>query len=300
MSESKVQEQIIIEREFEEKGKIGLRRDFTQIYDTIIFEIKRNWKSFVILLMVFFGIFLLTLILNEIQEAQEIEPPDEAIDYIEEYFGMIGLLIIVSTATLGASIIVEDFHKQTGNLLFPKISKSRLIIARVISHYALNAILIIFYYILVASITNYKYQEIPETLYDSLGWALLYTFMIFSFIVFMSSISRNKATAIIVSILLLLIAFNIINSILMFSRTGIEPWFILTYYENIITASLDMPDPRYEDVSFGPPDPNNDRPEFRRWLTPSTSGALSGMIFFSIIFLTAAYLIYKMRQSKNE
>ena len=91
MSESKVQEQIKIEREFEEKGKIGLRRNFTQIYDTIIFEIKRNWKSFVILLMVFFGIFLLTLILNELQEAQGIEPPDKAIDYIDEYFGMFWL-----------------------------------------------------------------------------------------------------------------------------------------------------------------------------------------------------------------
>ena len=124
--------------------------------------------------------------------------------------------------------------------------------------------------------------------------------MIFTFIVFMSSISKNKATAIIISILLLLIAFNIIDSILMFTKTGIEPLFLLTYYENIITASLDMPDPRFETVSFGRPDPNANNPEFKRWITPSASGALTGMIFYSVLLLIAAFLLYKRRQSKNE
>jgi ABC-type transport system involved in multi-copper enzyme maturation permease subunit len=286
--------------DFKEKEKIGLKRHFTQIYDTITFELKRTWKSFIMLLIVYFGIFLLFVILNELEEVQAVEPPEKAIDYIGGYLGMLGLLIIISTSTLGAAIIVEDFQKQTGNLLFPKISKSRLLVGRIVSRYSLNAILIIFYYILVASITNYKYQEIPDTLRESMGWALLYTFMIFSFVIFMSSISKNKATAIIVSILLLLIAFNIINSILMFTKTGIEPLFLLTYYENIITASLDMPDPRYETVSFGRPDETEDQPEFKRWLTPSASGALTGMIIFSVLLLVAAFLLYKMRQSKNE
>ncbi|MFX1258205.1 MAG: ABC transporter permease [Promethearchaeota archaeon] len=282
-----------------EKKKVGLIRRITQIIDTIKFELTRNWKSFVLMLIVYFAVFLLHLIIYELEEANGVELPEESIDYITEYFDMLGFLIIISTATFGGAIIAEDFKKQTGNLLFPKISKTRLLIGRTISRYSLNATLIIFYYTLVASITNYKYDELPDTYIDSMGWALLYTFMIFTFIIFMSSINRSKASAIIISILFLLIVFNIIRTVLMFTRIEVEPLFLLTYYENIITASLDMPDPRYEEVSFGPRD-EEDPVEFKRWLTPSESGALIGMFLFSIIFLIVALLIYKKRQSKNE
>ncbi len=59
-----------------------------------------------------------------------------------------------------------------------------------------------------------------------------------------------------------------------------------------------MPDPRFETVSFGRPGGNN--PEFKRWLTPSIPGAIIGMSLISFLTLTAAYLLYKTRQSKNE
>ncbi|MFX1394384.1 MAG: ABC transporter permease [Promethearchaeota archaeon] len=298
MSTELMQKQLITEKNNIEKEKIGMKRYVTQIIDTINFEIKRTWKTFILLLIVYFAIFLLSFLIIEIREAQGVELPEETLDYIDNYFGFFGILIIISTATFGGGIIAEDFQKQTGNLLFPKISKNRLLIGRTISRYALNAILIIFYYIVVGIMTNYEYNELPDTYVDSMGWALLYTFMVFTFVIFMSSINKSKATAIIISILLFLIAFNILDTILLVTRTGIEPIFIPTYYENIIQASLDMPDPRFEDVSFGRP--GEDSPEFRRWLTPSTSGALIGMLLFSTLQLIAAYLLYKRRQSKNE
>ena len=298
MSKELIQEQLELEEIIIEKQEIGLKRRITQITDTINFELKRTKKTFIVMLIVYFAIFLLNLLINELREAAGVELPDLAVNYIEGYFGFLGMLIIISTATFGGSIIAEDFQKQTGNLLFPKISKSRLLIGRVISRYALNAILIIFYYILVASITINKYGYIIDTFLDSMGWALLYTFMIFTFVIFMSSINKSKSAAIIVSILLLLIAFRIIESVLRFTGTGIEPLFIITYYESIITASLDMPDPRYVMDSFGPP--GEDNPEFKRWLTPSISGALIGMALISVAFLIAAFIFYKRRQSKNE
>jgi hypothetical protein len=132
-----------------------------------------------------------------------------------------------------------------------------------------------------------------------MGWALLYTFMIFVFVIFMSSINKSKSATIISSILLLLIAFRIVESVIMFTGGGIEPVFIITYYENIIEASLDMPDPRFEMDEFGRHGAE-DNPEFKRWITPSASGALIGMLIFASVFLTAAYIFYKLRQSKNE
>jgi len=298
MSKELIQEQLELEEIIMEKQEISLKRRVSQILDTMSFEVKRTWKTFIIMLFVYFAIFLLNLLIYELQESAGVELPDDPIDYIGGYFGMFGILIIISTATFGGSIIAEDFQKQTGNLLFPKISKSRLLIGRVISRYALNAILIIFYYILVASITNYKYNELPDTLIDSMGWALFYTFMLFTFVIFMSSINKSKSAAIIVSILLFLIAFNIITMVLIMTRTGIEPVFIPTYYENIIEASLDMPDPRFEKATFGPHGRSD--VEFKRWLTPSKSGAFIGMSLFSVLLLIGSFFFYKRRQSKNE
>ena len=204
MSTELIQEQLELDQIITEKQTIGIKRYITQITDTINFEFKRTWKTFLIMLIVYLSIFLLNLLIYELEVAAGVELPEEPIDYIEGYFGFFGILIIISTATFGGGIIAEDFQKQTGNLLFPKISKSRLLIGRIISRYALNSILIVFYYIIIGITTNYKYGELPDTYINSMNWALLYTFMVFTFVIFMSSINKSKSAAIIISILLLI------------------------------------------------------------------------------------------------
>jgi len=242
-------EQIETEIMLIEKQKAGLRRDLTQIGDTITFEFKRNLKSFILMLLVFLGIFIIFLIVQELQYLQDVPLQEDPIDYIISYTGMFGFMVILSAAGFAGSIIAEDFHKQTGNLIFPKISKTRLLIGRVISRYGLNAICVTFYYILIGLMTFIKYGEIPIVLLGSLGWALIYTFMIFSFVTLLSSIMKSTAITIIVSILFLLIVFNLISMILRFAGVEGEPFYILTYYEGIIANSMAMPDPRYSEIS---------------------------------------------------
>ncbi len=299
MLTEKNQESLIVEKVINEKEKMGIERRITQIYDTIVFEIKRYGKSFLLLIVVYAAVFILFYAINEIEYAQGVEIPEEPIDYIISYLGMFSFLIIISTATLGGSIIAEDFNKQTGNLLFPKIDKSRLLIGRTVARYALNAILVIFYYILIAVVTNSIYGEVPEVLLDSLMWALLYLFMITTFVTLMSSINKSASAAMIISILFLLIVFRLIETILMVTGIEIEPLFLPTYYYNIIEASLDMPEDRFVEVLM-PSSEEGQFVEFKQWITPSTTDALNGMLIFSSIFLLAAYLIYKRRQSKNE
>ena len=286
-----------------EKQKAGLRRDFTQIGATITFELKKSFKIFILMLLVFLGIFVIFLLVQELQYAQDVPLPEDPIDYINSYMSMFGFMIILSAAGFAGSIIAEDFHRQTGNLIFPKISKTRLLIGRIISRYALNAISVCFYYILVATITFIKYEEIPLVLWGSMGWALLYTFMIFSFVTLMSSIMKSTAISIIVSILFMLIVFNMISMILRFAGLEIEPLFIPTYYESIITASMAMPDPRYIEIRM-PTGPRNqgdgEFATFLQWITPTEIAALIGILLFTTIFLGLAYFLYRRRQSKSE
>ncbi|MFX1366971.1 MAG: ABC transporter permease [Promethearchaeota archaeon] len=296
-------EQIKPEIMLREKQKVGLGRDFTQIGDTITFELKRNIKNFILMLLVFVGVFAIFLIVSELQYMQDVPLPEDPIEYIQSYLGtMFGFLIILSAAGFAGSIIAEDFHRQTGNLLFPKINKTRLLIGRVISRYSLNAICVSIYYILVGAMTFIKYEEIPLVIWVSLGWALLYTFMMFSFVTLISSLLKSTAISIIISILFLLMVFNLIIMILRFAGVEGEPLYILTYYEGIIGASMDMPDIRYVEIRIptGPGGGGGEFATFINWTTPTEAAALIGMLIFISVFLVLAYLRFRQRQSKSE
>jgi len=252
------------------------------------------------MLIIFVSVFSLLLLISELQLAQDVALPNDPVDYVGNYLTQFfGFLIIISASLFGGSIIVEDFKKQTGNLLFPKISKTRLLIGRLTSRYTLNAICVMFYYILIGIITFAKYGEIPITLWASLGWALLYTFTILTFVTFMSSIMRSTSATIIVSILFLLIVFHIITMILRFAGLTMEPLFLLTYYEGIISGSLSMPNPRYAEIMMPTPG-GGDPVTFTQWLTPTEPAALIGMLIYTSVFLVFAYIIYQRRQSKSE
>ena len=93
-----------------------------------------------------------------------------------------------------------------------------------------------------------------------------------------------------------------ITMILSFTGVDIEPLFILTYYGGIITASMDMPDPRYSEINL-PTGPGGDPGEFAtfmNWITPTEVGAFIRMLIFISIFLALAYFLFKRRQSKSE
>ena len=301
MRSNQKQELVIVKDMDVDREKAGLKRNISQIGNTFAFEFKKNLKNFIIMLIIFTSVFFLLLLISELQLAQDVALPSDPIDYVDDYLTQFfGFLIIISASLFGGSIIVEDFKKQTGNLLFPKISKTRLLIGRLTSRYTLNAICVITYYVLASIVTFVKYGEIPINLWASLGWALLYTFTILAFVTFMSSIMRSTTATIIVSILFLLIVFNIIIMILRFAGLTMEPLFILTYYEGIISGSLAMPNPRYADLPPMPTPGGGDPVTFSVWLTPTEPAALIGMLIYASLFLFFAYIIYQRRQSKSE
>ncbi len=283
-----------------ERKKVGIGRDFTQIGDTFMFELKKNLIPFLIMMIITALMFTLFVLLQTLQEVQDVPLPDEAIQYFISYFQYIfGFLVVLTAAGFAGSIIAEDFQKQTGNLLFPKISKSRLFIGRIMARYLMNAICIVFYYTLVTSITFIKYGEIPLMgILTSLIWALFYTFALFSMVTFVSSIMKSTSASIIVSVFLYLLVFTMIQQIMNYLAGGVEPWFLLSYYENIITNIVNMPDPRYREVTmgFGP----GGGVTFYQWVTPNVLTAFFGILIYSVLFLTLAYVRYRRRQSKSE
>ncbi len=270
-------------------------RTIRQIGKTIVFDGRRNLKKLISMALVNTLFIVLFLVINILED----NPPDEAADYVLSYLQFFSFLILITAILFGGSIVVEDFEKQTGNLLFPKIERSRLLVGRYIARFTLASISLTIYYAEIALLTYINYETVPAVMWESLGWAIFYLHLVLSFVVLMSAALNRIATAQVASLLFLLMVFNILTSILMYTESTIEPLFILTYFSNIITAWFDMPVDRFSDMSpMGPGGAFSDR-VFRNWITPSAEGMIIGVIIYSAILLVSAFLIYRRKQAKS-
>ncbi|MHA1776798.1 MAG: hypothetical protein DRO88_03270 [Promethearchaeia archaeon] len=267
------------------------QRRFSQIIDTLIFDLQMNWRKILILSSVAVVIFALSLLLGvwQINRNSQAFPTVEA--YIQNYFSFISLFILILAVSYGSNMLVVDFQERTGNLLFPKISKSRLFIGRYLSGLIQGGIILVFYYWLVVIPVFLEFDVIPLSFWKSLGFAVLYYIALLSFSIFFSSIVKRSSGAVITTLLLIIIAFPIINSIFSLS-TSVEPLFLLDYYGNIISNILNMPDQRFIKLDI-------EGLTIYTWFTPSESAALIGLIIYIFIFTIIAYLIYRFRQIED-
>jgi len=282
----------------EQRTKIGAKRSYLQIEKTIKFEFLRNGAKFVSMLIMSFVIFALFLIIEIINENNGAIPTEDPAVYFEGYLFMVSFIILIITSTFGGSMIAEDFEKHTGNLLFPKITKDRLLFGRFVARYIYSAISVSFYYLLVAIATFIEYGGIPKIVWGSLGWALLYTFALLSFVTLFSAIMKRSSSATIYSILIVLIVFQLLTMVLRVTGVTIEPFFMLTYFSNIITSWFHMPEERYMESLFEHGPGSEGGKTFYSWITPSATGAVIGMLVWAVICLTIAYIVFRRRQNK--
>jgi len=271
-------------------------RGSTQVFATIGFELRKNLKKFLILLILVGVFFGLSLYLSTLQENRsEIELYPTSVSYIKSFLGFMGMLIMIIATTFGGASLVIDFQRDTGNLLFPLIPRGRLMLGRMIANLIMACSLIFAYYFGIGIVTLILYDEFAIEFFVSFAWAVLYTLMLLSFVTFVSSFMKRTSSVVVLSLILFLILFDIIIGILSFTK--VEPWFIPTYYNLIISQSLVMPDPRYWDMSLGDLGGGVGLDmTLRTWLTPSPANAAIGMVVFTLIFLVLGYLIYRNRQ----
>jgi ABC-type transport system involved in multi-copper enzyme maturation permease subunit len=248
--------------------------------------------------------YILGLVINLIREGRDVELYDSAAEYLQQsYLGFtFGFFILIIAVLFGSSIIAYDYDKQTGNLIFPKITKGRLYVGRFIARYILAVFSVIFYYAIIILTTFIKFGEYPINVWFSLGWAVYYILAVFALVVFFSSFMRKTTTVIVLSILMVLIVFNMTTTILSVTGSEVEPLFILTYYSNIVSEVITgVPSERFIETRLGPPGTPGgiiDGPTGFSWITPNEVGAAVGLLIYTIVLIAAAYYLFRRRQQK--
>ncbi len=196
----------------------------------------------------------------------------------------------------GGSIIAGEFEHQTGNLLFPKINRSRLLLGRILGLFLLNSFTIILWYFLIALYIGSHYNwQIPMELGFSLGFAVLFSLTVLSFMISISSWMKSTSGTIIIANFILFFLLGAILIIGMALSTD-EQLFNLLYYGYIIANIIQMPEPRYLEL-ITPISPTESL-TIRTWLTPSVETAIIGMITHIFIYLLISFIFFQRRQLK--
>jgi len=272
------------------------------IFDTIVFEMKKQIKKFyffsiiAIIIAVLLG-YILQLIPNNLLANTQLE-------FFSTGLGFISFITLFAACLFFSGIICAEFNKKTGFIVFPKINKYKLIIGKYLGNLILVAIIITIYYIILGLLGFFYYGgPINIRLFYSYGITLLYVIALSSFVTFFSSFMRSVNITIISTLILLLIGFNIADQIVtLVFGDAFEPLYSITYLGNLITGILSnpFPNPRYVEISFGGGGggfgPPGGHFTFGQWITPAIGIGITLLIVNMVAFFIFAALLFKRRQ----
>src|SRR2546427_2527608 len=149
------------------------------------------------------------------------------------------LVVILSGIFFGGDAISGEFQNKTGYFLVGNpLRRSSIYIGKWIA--ALTASLIIFAIYAAIAVGNGIYYfgaNIPYQFGDSLVFSVLYLIAVLGFTFFFSSLFKSSSMSILVTAILFLFAFSLIQTLIV-SLVKIEPWFMLTYGSDTIANVL--------------------------------------------------------------
>jgi ABC-2 type transport system permease protein len=162
------------------------------------------------------------------------------------------LVVILSGIFFGGDAISGEFQNKTGYFLVGNpLRRSSIYIGKWIA--ALTASLIILAIYAAIAIGNGIYYfgtNIPYQFGESLIFSILYLIAVLGFTFFFSSLFKSSSMSILVTAILFLFAFSLIQ-VIVSTLAQVEPWFIITYGSGIIGNVLTDPYPTTQTVRGG-------------------------------------------------
>jgi ABC-2 type transport system permease protein len=153
-------------------------------------------------------------------------------------------VIVLSGIFFGGDAISGEFQNKTGYFGIPNpIRRSSIYIGKWLSAFLASTIMLgVFAIIAVSNGLYYFGLNVPFQFGESLLFAWFYLAAVLGFTFFFSSIFKTSSISILVTVILFLFGFSLIQT-LVSALAQIEPWFILTYGAQIIGNVLVVPYP---------------------------------------------------------
>ena len=200
--------------------------------------------------------------------------------YYNWFNGSITFVIILSGIFYGGDAISGEFQNKTGYFLVANpLRRSAIYIGKWLGALTASVIMLaVFTAIAIGNGVYYFGLNIPYQLWVSVLFGLLYLIAVLGFTFFFSSLFKSSSISILVTAILFLFAFMLIQT-LVEGLVKIEPWFLITYGAQIITNTLIDPYPTTSTQGFGP-----------NAFTSYATTIPEGIAILSVYFLVTAVL----------
>src|SRR5438270_9269895 len=161
-------------------------------------------------------------------------------------------VIVLSGIFFGGDAISGEFQNKTGYFLVANpLRRSSIYIGKWLGALIASIVMLgVFAAITVGNGIYYFGLNIPNQLWESLLFAVLYLIAVLGFTFFFSSLFKSTSMSILVTTILFLFAFTLIQT-LVERLVKIEAWFLITYGAQIITNVLTDPYPTTQTQGFG-------------------------------------------------
>jgi ABC-2 type transport system permease protein len=155
--------------------------------------------------------------------------------------GGITVVIIFSGIIFGGDAIAGEFQNRTGYFLMGlPIRRGSVYVGKFLAAFGASLVAVLFY--LAILLANGAYYlgaaAAPVSLFESFFIAILYLLALLGAVFLFSSMFKNSLYAVLVVAVLFLFGFTIIQDLIA-GLVKIEPWFIITYAQNVISYPFD-------------------------------------------------------------
>jgi ABC-2 type transport system permease protein len=160
----------------------------------------------------------------------------DSLSFYAGWWGMsVTFVVILSGVFFGGDAISGEFQNKTGYFTVPNpIRRSSIYVGKYLAAFiAASIILLIYAVITVANGAYYFGANIPYQFGESLLFTWFYLAAVLGFTFFFSSLFKTSSYSILVTAILFLFAFTLIQT-LVADLAQIEPWFVITYGSGII------------------------------------------------------------------
>jgi ABC-2 type transport system permease protein len=234
------------------KGHV-LPSSVTQVGTITKYELVNYFRSRRFYVLLIIGLIISALLTGLVGYYRPSSFLSTTLSFYSGWWGMsITFVIILSGVFYGGDAISGEFQNKTGYFLVANpLRRSSIYIGKWLAAFIASVItLAVFTAIAIGNGVYYFGLNIPYQLWESLLFGLLYLIAVLGFTFFFSSLFKTSSMSILVTVILFLFGFTLIEALVR-GLVGIEPWFVITYGSEIITNVFTVPYPTTTTVRIG-------------------------------------------------
>ena len=222
-----------------------LPSDVTQMTRVTQYELLNYFRSLRFIVLLIIVAIVLGALMGVTAYYRPVSLIGSGLTFYGTWWGFIPFLIALCAALFGGDAISGEFQNKTGYFLFGHpVRRSSVYLGKMIAAFLGSGLIIAFYALITVGNGWYYVGVPPIQFWESVGFTFIYLLGALGFTFMFSAMFKSGALSIIVTLVLLLFGFTIIDEVVT-DLAHYEPWFSIVYGSGIIGNVFTVPFPAH-------------------------------------------------------